>query len=153
MGGESVGAGGKTMNLRTHCRWRKCGGQTGWGEVIWASVSTRRGINHETWENSIDHKTRENSIHHETREDSPFSPVGEKVTEGRMRGRGSLSACHVPPTKAALRCPSNSLPHGGERTRMRYCDSCRDHCAAVESGGQTGRGQFASHSIFRFSTG
>jgi len=38
------------------------------------------------------------------RENSPFSPVGEKVAEGRMRGSGSLSACDVPPL-------SNSLPH------------------------------------------
>ena len=33
------------------------------------------------------------------------------MAEGRMRGSGEISACHVPPTKAALRCPSNSLPH------------------------------------------
>jgi hypothetical protein len=30
----------------------------------------------------------------------------------------------VPPTKAALRCPSNSLPHGGERTRKTRVANC-----------------------------
>jgi hypothetical protein len=62
----------------------------------------------------------ENRINEKTRDNSPsLLPRGEKVAAGRMRGSVGYPRA-MPPTKAALRCPSNSFAPG-QRCEAFWC--------------------------------